>query len=96
MTRRVGRNALVAAASVLVAVGLFVAGRASASTHTVSDGGYQAGQTAGYAAGVQAGEAQGRQEGRAEAAGAGETSSFGGVKPQFNSTGPFLGSLPAA
>lgn len=57
MTARRGTVALLVGAAVFVAVGLFLAGRATVHAPSPRD--------TGYADGLRAGEAQGRQEGRA-------------------------------
>jgi hypothetical protein len=51
--------------ALVLAAGLYLAGRASKDTVAAQDGSYQAGQSAGYLEGLSAGQAQGRQEGRA-------------------------------
>lgn len=51
--------------ALVIAAGLFVAGRASTDVSAAQDTGCQAGRSAGYLEGLGAGQVQGRQEGRA-------------------------------
>lgn len=55
----------VSALALVLAAGLFVAGRASTDTTAAQAAGDQAADSAGYLEGLRAGQAQGRQEGRA-------------------------------
>lgn len=65
LTARAWKWVAVSLLALVLAAGLFVAGRATTETTATQETGYQAGESAGYLQGLRAGPVQGRQEGRA-------------------------------